>query len=79
MPRLASSAYNQIIFGVNELVNSDIIILISQILVYIVSETSGKSKNCANQLSLAYISNKVIILVPRDEKDTLFASLPVNL
>ena len=50
-----------------------------QIMVFIVSETSGKSKNCANQLSLAYISNKAIMLVPRAEKETLFASLPVNL
>ena len=50
-----------------------------QILVYIVSETSGKSKYCADQLSLAYISNKVIMLVPRDRKETLFESIPTNM
>lgn len=43
----------------------------AKLLVFVASEKSAKSKLCNDQISLAYISNKPIVLAAKKEKDSL--------
>jgi hypothetical protein len=50
-----------------------------QLLVFIVSEEASKSSVCQDQVSLAYISNKPIIVAARKKKTDLLKSFGVGM